>query len=83
MGGLGWEVILNKGLFQGMELVGNLFREEDIFIPEVLMAAKAMDAGLKILEPLMASAGGRKKIGKVILGTVKGDIHNLGKISLM
>lgn len=77
--GLSWDVVLDKGLFAGMKVVGNLFREEDIFIPEVLMAAKAMDAGLKVLEPLMASAGGRKKMGKVILGTVKGDIHNLGK----
>ena len=76
--GLSWEVILNNGLFKGMEVVGELFREEEIFIPEVLMAAKAMEAGQKILEPQMAGAGGGK-IGKVILGTVKGDIHDLGK----
>ena len=77
--GLSWEVILDEGLFAGMEVVGNLFREEDIFIPEVLMAAKAMDAGQKVLEPAMASSGSSRKMGKVILGTVKGDIHNLGK----
>ncbi len=76
--GLSWEVILNNGLFKGMEIVGGLFREEDIFIPEVLMAAKAMEAGQKVLAPQMAGAGGGK-IGKVVLGTVKGDIHNLGK----
>jgi 5-methyltetrahydrofolate--homocysteine methyltransferase len=77
--GLSWDVILDNGLFAGMEVVGNLFREEDIFIPEVLMAAKAMDAGQKVLEPAMASSGSSRKMGKVVLGTVKGDIHNLGK----
>ncbi len=77
--GLSWDVILNQGLFAGMEVVGKLFREEEMYIPEVLMAAKAMNAGIKVLEPLMAEAGGGKKIGKVVLGTVKGDIHNLGK----
>ena len=77
--GLSWDVILDKGLFAGMEVVGKLFKEEDIFVPEVLMAAKAMEAGQKVLEPLIASAGGQKKAGTVILGTVKGDIHNLGK----
>lgn len=76
---LSWDVILDKGLFRGMEVVGKLFKEEEIYIPEVLMAAKAMDAGMKVLEPLMAGAGGGKKIGKVVLGTVKGDMHNLGK----
>jgi len=77
--GLSYDVILNKGLFAGMEVVGDLFKEEEIYIPEVIMAAKAMEAGQKVLEPLMAGAGGGKKIGKVILGTVKGDVHNLGK----
>ena len=77
--GLSWDVILNQGLFAGMGAVGELFREEEMYIPEVLMAAKAMNAGVKVLEPLIAAAGGGKKIGKVILGTVKGDIHNLGK----
>jgi 5-methyltetrahydrofolate--homocysteine methyltransferase len=59
--------------------VGKLFREEEIYIPEVLLAAKAMNAGIKVLDPMMAEAGGGQKIGKVVLGTVKGDIHNLGK----
>ena len=77
--GLGWDVILNQGLFAGMGVVGELFREEEIYIPEVLLAAKAMNAGIKVLEPMIAEAGGEKKIGKVVLGTVKGDIHNLGK----
>ena len=77
--GLSWEVLLNKGLFKGMEVVGELMREEEIFIPEVLMAAKAMNAGQKLLEPLLVSTGGGKSMGKVVLGTVKGDVHNLGK----
>lgn len=83
--GANWEDISEKGLFQGMEVVGKLFREDDMFVPEVLMSAQAMQAGFKVLEPLMAKTGGRRKIGKVILGTVKGDIHDLGKnlVSIM
>jgi len=77
--GLSWDVILDKGLFAGMEVVGELFKEEELYIPEVIMAAKAMDAGIKVLGPLMASTGGGEKTVKVILGTVKGDIHDLGK----
>ena len=77
--GLNWKDILDNGLFAGMEVIGKLFKEEDIFIPEVLMAAKAMDAGIKVLEPVMKSSGKEERRGKIILGTVKGDIHNLGK----
>lgn len=77
--GMDWKVIMDKGLFAGMEVVGNLFREEEIFIPEVLMAAKAMQAGVNVLEPLMMGAGQDQRAGKVILGTVKGDVHDLGK----
>ena len=78
-GGLEWKTILDEGLFKGMEVIGKLFREDEVFVPEVLMAAKAMEAGQKVLEPAMAGAGSGEKAGKVILGTVKGDIHNLGK----
>jgi len=74
-----WSVVLEKGLSAGMEVVGHLFKDEEIFLPEVLMAAKAMDAGQKVLEPLMLGAGGGRKLGTVVLGTVKGDMHNLGK----
>ena len=77
--GMDWKVIMDKGLFAGMEVVGNLFREEEIFIPEVLMAAKAMQAGVNVLEPLMMGAGEEQRAGKVVLGTVKGDVHDLGK----
>jgi 5-methyltetrahydrofolate--homocysteine methyltransferase len=72
-------IILEKGFFAGMEVMGKLFKEEEIFIPEVMMAAKAMQAGTEVLTPALAKVGGEKKLGKVILGTVKGDVHNLGK----
>lgn len=71
--------ILDDGLFTGMALVGELFKEEEIFIPEVLMAAKAMQAGVDVLEPLLRSGEKQTNLGKVILGTVKGDLHDLGK----
>jgi 5-methyltetrahydrofolate--homocysteine methyltransferase len=74
-----WNVILDKGLSAGMQIIGKLFKEEEIFLPEVLMAAKAMEAGQKVLEPLMVGAGDKGKKGKVLLGTVRGDVHNLGK----
>ena len=77
--GLSWDTILNDGLFKGMEVVGGLFKEEEIYVPEVLMAAKAMEAGQKILKPLIAGSGSKQALTKVILGTVQGDIHNLGK----
>ena len=77
--GISCDVILDKGLFAGMQIIGKLFREEEIFVPEVLMAAKAMEAGQKVLEPLMAKTGGKENKGKVVLGTVRGDVHNLGK----
>lgn len=77
--GLSLENILNKGLFAGMEVVGKLFKEEEVFVPEVLLAAKTMQTGMQVLEPLLLAAGERKSLGKVILGTVKGDVHNLGK----
>jgi 5-methyltetrahydrofolate--homocysteine methyltransferase len=71
--------LLEEGLFAGMEVVGKLFKEEEIYVPEVLMAAKTMQAGMELLEPLLLGAGERKSLGKVVLGTVKGDVHNLGK----
>jgi len=76
--GISAQTIIDKGLFAGMAEVGRLFKEEEIYVPEVLMAAKAMQAGVDVLEPLLASAG-NKPMGKIILGTVKGDVHNLGR----
>ncbi|MCP4625669.1 MAG: cobalamin-binding protein [bacterium] len=78
--GLSWDVVLNEGMFAGMMVVGKLFSEEEIYIPEVMKAAKAMEAGQEVLEPVMLGAGaGQKKLGKVVLGTVWGDLHTLGK----
>ncbi len=70
--------ILNKGLVSGMDVVGERFKQAEMFIPEVLLAAKAMNTGMNILKPLLASSG-FQNIGRVILGTVKGDLHDIGK----
>ena len=77
--GISTSDILDKGLIAGMTTIGKLFKEDEIFLPEVLIAAKAMDAGMKILEPLMLKSGQHKSKGKVALGTVKNDVHNIGK----
>lgn len=70
--------VLTKGLVAGMEIVGVDFRDGVLFVPEVLMAAKAMKAGMKILRPLLAETGA-PSIGTAVIGTVKGDIHDIGK----
>ena len=70
--------ILNKGLIGGMNVVGERFKQAEMFIPEVLLAAKAMNAGMDILKPLLLSAGFRN-VGSIVLGTVKGDVHEIGK----
>ncbi len=70
--------ILNNGLIAGMGAIGELFGRNEAFVPELLLAARAMRAGMDLLAPLLLSSG-VKPIGKVILGTVKGDIHNIGK----
>ena len=70
--------ILNDGLIAGMTVVGDQFKKEEIFLPEVLFAARAMKAGMALLEPLLLSAGTEPK-GKVVLGTIKGDVHDIGK----
>lgn len=70
--------VLTKGLVAGMDIVGIDFRDGILFVPEVLMAAKAMKAGMAILRPLLAETGA-PKIGKMVIGTVKGDIHDIGK----
>lgn len=73
------EDVLNEGLIAGMTMVGELFKENEIFLPEVLFAGKAMEAGMEILRPLMLKAGGQKVKARIVLGTVTGDIHNIGK----
>lgn len=77
--GTGVQEIFDQGLFAGMKVVGELFKEDEIFMPEVLMSAKAMQAGVDILEPLLVGVKGKKTKGRIILGTVKGDLHDLGK----
>ena len=69
---------LTKALVEGMRIVGIDFRDGILFVPEVLLAANAMKAGMFILRPLLAETGA-PKIGKMIIGTVKGDIHDIGK----
>ena len=70
--------VLTKGLVAGMDVVGVDFRDGILFVPEVLMAAKAMNAGMDILRPLLAETGA-PQIGTMVIGTVKGDIHDIGK----
>ena len=70
--------VLTSGLVAGMDIVGADFRDGILFVPEVLMAAKAMKAGMAILRPLLAETGA-EKIGTMVGGTVKGDIHDIGK----
>jgi methylmalonyl-CoA mutase cobalamin-binding domain/chain len=78
--GRGWTPydILTRALVEGMRIVGVDFRDGILFVPEVLMSANAMKAGMFILRPLLAETGA-PKIGKMVIGTVKGDIHDIGK----
>ena len=70
--------ILAKGLIAGMSVVGQRFKKNEIYVPEVLIAARAMTGGLGVLEPLLKESG-VKPAGIVVLGTVKGDLHDIGK----
>jgi corrinoid protein of di/trimethylamine methyltransferase len=70
--------ILTEGLVEGMRIVGIDFRDGILFVPEVLLAANAMKAGMAILKPLLAETGA-PRVGKMVIGTVKGDIHDIGK----
>jgi len=78
--GRGWgpDRVLAEALVEGMRIVGVDFRDGILFVPEVLLAANSMKAGMGILRPLLAETGA-KPIGKVVIGTVKGDIHDIGK----
>lgn len=76
--GWGPDKVLNDALVEGMRIVGIDFRDGILFVPEVLMAANAMKGGMGILRPLLAETGA-ESIGKVVIGTVKGDIHDIGK----
>ena len=70
--------ILEKGLLAGMSVVGEKFQKNEVFVPEVLIAARAMVAGVKVLKPLLVEAG-VEPIGRVCIGTVEGDLHDIGK----
>ena len=70
--------ILEKGLVDGMNVIGEKFKNNEVFVPEVLVAARAMNMGASLLKPLLA-AEGVKATGKVCIGTVKGDLHDIGK----
>lgn len=72
------DVILEEGLLKGMAVIGEKFKKNEVFIPEVMMAARAMNAGVELLRPLLISAGVSKK-GTAVIGTVKGDLHDIGK----
>jgi len=72
------EKILNEGLMAGMGVIGDRFKKNEVYVPEVLIAARAMKAGMELLQPLLAAAG-VEPVGKVVLGTVKGDLHDIGK----
>ncbi len=70
--------ILEEGLIAGMDIIGGRFKRNEIYIPEVLIAARAMHAGMSVLEPELVKSG-VKMIGKLAIGTVKGDLHDIGK----
>ncbi len=72
------EEILNDGLIAGMSVVGEKFKNNEFYVPEVLIAARAMNAGMEVLEPKLAEAGMTPEY-KVAIGTVKGDLHDIGK----
>lgn len=76
--GMDPKVILNEGLLEGMSIIGGKFKRDEIFVPEVLVAARAMTAGLSVLEPKLIEVG-NEPIGKAVVGTVKGDLHDIGK----
>ncbi|EPR12572.1 corrinoid protein [Ruminiclostridium papyrosolvens] len=70
--------ILNSGLLDGMAVIGEKFKNDEIYVPDVLIAARAMNAGTEIIKPLLISSGA-KAVGKVVIGTVFGDLHDIGK----
>ncbi|MBZ4646442.1 MAG: hypothetical protein PWR27_1936 [Petroclostridium sp.] len=76
--GIDAKTILEEGLLSGMSIIGEKFKNNEVYVPEVLIAARAMNAGTELLKPLLVSSG-VKAVGKVVLGTVKGDLHDIGK----
>ena len=76
--GMGARAILEDGLLAGMNVIGAKFKRNEVFVPEVLIAARAMNVGMVLLKPLLVTAG-VQATGKVVIGTVKGDLHDIGK----
>ena len=76
--GMDAKEILNDGLLTGMMIIGGKFKEGRVFVPEVLVAARAMTAGISVLEPVLVEIG-NEPVGKAVIGTVKGDLHDIGK----
>ena len=82
--GMNAKEILDQGMLAAMSEIGERFKNNEIFVPEVLVAARALNAGMAVLEPILV-AEGNEPIGKVVIGTVKGDLHDIGKnlVSMM
>ena len=76
--GISAEQILNEGLLDGMNIIGVKFKNNEVYVPEVLVAARAMNAGMQLLKPLL-NADGVQATGRVCIGTVQGDLHDIGK----
>lgn len=76
--GIEAQTILEEGLLSAMSIVGEKFKKNEVFVPEVLVAARAMNAGVEILRPYLVASGVTTK-GKAVIGTVKGDLHDIGK----
>jgi 5-methyltetrahydrofolate--homocysteine methyltransferase len=76
--GISPEMILNDGMIPGMDIIGEKFQAHEIYLPEMLISARAMKAGMAILRPLLVNTG-IEPIAKVVIGTVKGDLHDIGK----
>jgi len=76
--GISAEDILEGGLIGGMDVIGTKFMKNEIYVPEVMLAARAMTAGMEVLRPVLAGAGVQPR-GRVVIGTVKGDLHDIGK----
>ena len=76
--GMAPKEVLDNGMLKGMNIVGEQFKEGEMFVPEVLMSAKTMDEGMEILKPLLKE-GDVKKAGVIVMATVKGDLHDIGK----
>jgi corrinoid protein of di/trimethylamine methyltransferase len=72
------ESVLNEGLLLGMSVIGDKFKRNEVYVPDVLIAARAMSAGTEVLKPLLVESGVKAR-GKVVIGTVKGDLHDIGK----